>query len=180
MKKRILAIAVVAMSLVGFTSMAQNNADNNAGKERTEQMKGKKGGMKDHKARMNPFEGLNLTDAQKAQLQELGKKQMEARKQQAEQRKADKQRNKETLMQERRAQKKAFLDQVKAIVGPDQYVTFLENMALNNMSDPGKGKAFRQGPGNDKGSFGKKDRQGKGNRGPRGDRKAPRAPEAAK
>ncbi len=177
MKKRILAIAVVAMSLVGFTSMAQNNANNNnAGKEKTEQMKGKKGEMKERKGRMNPFEGINLTDTQKNQLQELGKKQMEARKQQAEQRKADKKLNKENLMQERRAQKKAYLDQVKAIVGPENYVTYLENMVMNGMGEPGKGKAFRQGQGsnNEKGAPGK-NRQGKGDRAPRGDRKAPQA-----
>lgn len=179
MKKRILGIALVAMSLIAFTGVAQNTSTNN-NQAQTEQTKGKKGDRKAPKQKMNPFEGLTLTDAQKAQLQELGKKQMEARKQQAEQRKEDKQRNKENFMQERRAQKKAYLDQVKAIVGPEQYVIFLENQVLNGGA-PDHGKAFRQdGPGRDKGSFGKKDGKGKGNHGPKGDRQGQKAPQATK
>ena len=44
---------------------------------------------------------------------------------------------------ERRASKKAYLEEVKAIIGPDQYVVFLENFYLNGGQGNGHGKAVR-------------------------------------
>ncbi|MDE6654692.1 MAG: hypothetical protein K2K37_09940, partial [Muribaculaceae bacterium] len=76
----------------------------------------------------------------------------------------------------RRASKKSYLDEVKAIIGPDQYVVFLENMYLNGGGDRG-GKGMRQHRGDKQGiahnKGGKGDRQQK-DRGSRADRQHPR------
>ena len=138
MKKKFLGIALVAMSLVSFTSVAQNATGKNSAKiEKVKRQKCDKASC------VNPFEGLNLTDAQKTQLQQLNTKRMEQRKEQAQARKADKQRNDSTRMEARKNARKEYLKEVKAIIGPDQYVVFLENMYVNGGNH--NGKAFQKG-----------------------------------
>lgn len=129
MKKKILGLALIAMSVVTFAGMAQTtNKDNNVKKEN---IKGKKTGKQMCCNQVNPFEGLNLTNAQKTQLQNLDTKCKAARDQQMKECKENRQCNDSTRMAERRAAKKSYLDQVKAIVGPEQYVVFLENFYVN-------------------------------------------------
>lgn len=80
MKKKILGLALIAMSVVTFTGMAQTtNKDNNVKKEN---IKGKKADKQMRRNQVNPFEGLNLTDAQKTQLQNLDTQRKAARDQQ--------------------------------------------------------------------------------------------------
>lgn len=117
---------------------------------------------------MNPFEGLTLSDTQKAQLQQLNAQRKADRQQMAQTRKDNKQRNDSARIAERRAAKKSYLEQVKAIIGPDQYVVFLENMYVNGGAQ-GHGKAFKKGDRSDKQGFAK-DRQSKDKR-HKGDRK---------
>lgn len=126
-----------------------------------------KDGNGEKKNRMSAFEGLNLTDAQKTKLQELDAKRqaerqqkMEARKAQKEQqkankqngqadqkdlaaRKAEKQQNDSVRKAERVADMKEYLVQVKEIIGPDNYVKFLENVYVQGGAQ--KGKAMGQG-----------------------------------
>lgn len=129
MKKKILGLALIAMSVVTFTGMAQStNKDNTVKKEDT---KCNKTGKRLRCNQMNLFEGLNLTDAQKTQLQNLDTQCKAARDQQMKECKENRQCNDSTRMAERRAAKKSYLDQVKAIVGPEQYVVFLENFYVN-------------------------------------------------
>lgn len=132
MKKKILGLAFIAMSLVTFNGMAQNNADSNTQKqENVKNAKGRKGDKKERRPQCNPFEGMQLTDAQQAQLKQLDSQRKAAREQQALARKENKQRNDSAKLAERRASRKSYLDEVKAIIGPDQYVVFLENMYVN-------------------------------------------------
>lgn len=139
MKKKILGLALIAMSCVTFSSMAQTPAaDNTSAKQ--ENVKGKKGARQERKA-INPFEGLNLTDAQQTQLQQLDAKRKAARREQAQARKENKQKKDSARMADRRAAKKAYLEEVKAIVGPEQYVVFLENMYVNGGGNRDGGKA---------------------------------------
>lgn len=167
MKKKVLGLALIAMSFVAFNGMAQNNSAKTAKQENAKCAKAGECGKK--QCKMNPFEGINLTEAQQNQLKQLNDSRKAARDQQAQVRKAQKQSNDSVRAAERRADKKKYLDQVKAIVGPDNYVIFLENMYINGGGQHKGGKAM--GPGKD---F----KQGKGDmkgpKGPRGDRKGPR------
>lgn len=196
---KFLSLALVAMSLGAFSASAQNKSDNNCNNNCPVQQcenpaqcpEFKKGEI------ASPFEGLNLTDAQKTKLQELNAKKQAERKQQAEARKADKQQKRDLKMKNdsvkiaaRKAAKKEYLEEVKAIIGPDNYVVFLENFYING-NQPGKdkpnkdfrpgkrpadGKFYGQGPkdGKQKAEGDRKD--GKGRK--EGRKGAPKAPKA--
>ncbi len=141
MKKKILSIVIAAFTLTAFSSMAQGTpSENNIQKK--ENTKFKKFKSKRERAEVNPFEGINLTDAQKTQLQQLKEKRIAARKQDAQARKENKQRNDSSRLAARTAAKKAYLEEIKAIIGPDQYVIFLENAFVNGGNHP---KAAKQG-----------------------------------
>lgn len=129
MKKKILSLAIIAAAFNAFNGVAQTNDNNNAKAVCVAQQCGKPG--KGCPKEACPFDGLNITDAQKAQLQQLNASRREARKAQAATQKADRQRNDSARMAQRRADKKEYLEQVKAIIGPDQYVVFLENFYVN-------------------------------------------------
>lgn len=131
MKKKVLGLAFIAISMVAFNSMAQASCDNTPNRECATNAKCQKSDKKGHRAQCNPFEGMQLTEAQQVQLQQLASKQKAARKQHAQACKENKQRDNEARMAERRASRKSYLEEVKAIIGPDQYVVFLENMYVN-------------------------------------------------
>lgn len=152
MKKKVLGLALVAMSLIAFNGMAQNSSDqtNTVNKENVKSKKNEKGSC--CKA-ANPFEGLNLNDSQKSQLQQLDSKRKAAREQQAQTRKETKQRNDSARMAARRADKKSYLEEVKAIIGPEQYVVFLENMYVNGGGKQNGGKTAMKNGKNRKGKL---------------------------
>ncbi len=169
MKKRILGIALIAMSLVAFNGMAQTTSNTDTVKQ--ENVKSGKKAKQARKAQVNPFEGLNLTESQQTQLRQLDSKRKAARQEQAKLRKENNQRNDSTRMAQRRSAKKAYLDEVKAIIGPEQYVVFLENMYVNGDGrHHGDKSALHQG----------KSKKDHGNRHGRGDRKGNRGHHANK
>lgn len=155
MKKNFLSLALIAMSLVSFNGMAQSQDNNVADptcKEKVCTKDGKpcKDGKKDRDGKrgkkdksdkfskasrkgdkMNPFEGITLTEAQKAQLEQLKAKRQAARIENKKMAKAEKQKRDSVSFQARKAAKKEYLEEIKAIIGPDQYVVFLENMVIN-------------------------------------------------
>ena len=167
MKKKVLGLALIAMSFVAFNGMAQNSSAKAAKQENAKCAKA--GQCTKKQCNVNPFDGIKLTDAQQNQLNQLKESRKAAHQQQAQMRKAQKQANDSVRAAERRADKKNYLDQVKAIIGPENYVVFLENMYINGGGQPKCGKAM--GPGKDF-KQGKGDM--KGHKGPRGDRKGPR------
>lgn len=144
MKKKILGLAAIAMSLIALPSVAQNkkNSDGRKKEARIENTRCTKDFRKGDRA-CCIFEGLTLSDTQKDQLKQLNEKQLADRKARKEALRADRQRNDSTMRAERRASKKAYLEEVKAIIGPDQYVVFLENFYLNGGQGNGHGKAIR-------------------------------------
>lgn len=138
MKKKILGLALIAMTLTAFSGMAQTPADN-ATPAKQECVKGKKAAKQDCSSQLCPFAGMNLTDAQKTQLQQLDSKRKAAR----QARNEKKQEMNNDRLAERQADKKAYLEEVKAIIGPDNYVVFLENFYVNGGRHDGK-SAIRQ------------------------------------
>ncbi len=171
----------MVMAFVRFNGMAQNNSQSCTSqgcKAKTECTKSNKGMKKEAREAKNPYEGLNLTDAQKSKLAELDSKRlaerkakMEARKAEANGQKADKSKNdadRKAMMEARKADKIEYLQEVKEIIGPDQYVVFLENFYVNGGAQKGakairQGKSAKQGMAHNKGDKGQRkggDRKG--------------------
>lgn len=142
MKKTVLGLAIAAMSFTAFGTMAQTTTCNNAATCNNEQVC--TANTNCTKAECSLFEGLNLTDTQKAQLQKLNADRKASREQLAKARKESKMRTDSAARADRRASKKQYLEEVKAIIGPDQYVTFLENVYINGVNGqrPGNKAAF--------------------------------------
>ena len=168
MKKTILSIAFVTAALFGSTAFAANPADNSAqcsgncptacvakGEKGATALKGKKQARQARRDPMKAFEGINLTDTQKSSIAKLQADREAVR--QARRQKTD-----STARSQRPDRRQARLDYFKAvsvILTPDQYVTFLENIAAGQ---PKMEKA--QGKRGDKGNAkAKKDRGGKKN-----------------
>lgn len=163
MKKKVLGLALVAMSLAAFSGMAQNTTST-TGTACIEKTKCAKTDKCNRAAKANPYDGLTLTDSQKAQLQQLDARTRSDRQQEARVRKEARQKNDSMRMADRKASRKSYLEQVKAIVGPDQYVVFLENMYVNGGGQHGpKAASFHK----QKSKKGQMHRGGKGDRGQR-------------
>ena len=146
MKKKILSLALVAMSFVTFSSMAQT-ATSTADGNKKERVCREKADCQQKRECRNPFAGLNRTEAQQAKLKELNDHRKTEKLEAAKARKESKQRLDSTRIADRRASKKAYLEEVKAIIGPDQYVMFLENFYVNggnsNKAAMSRGKAAK-------------------------------------
>lgn len=127
MKKKIIGLTLMAMSLVAFNGMAQKTCNNNNCAQNNCTKENVKADKPSRPDKMCPFEGLNLTDAQKAKLQQLNSDRKTKMQKQNLAKRDNRMRNDSV----RTAEKKAYLSQVKEIVGPDQYVIFLENMYVN-------------------------------------------------
>ena len=146
MNKKIIGMPLAAASLLSLNGFAQTqtttgNAPNKecvAGKcNQTSQATGKK----EKRAKANPFDNLNLSDSQKAQLQQLGEKKKAERMQQSQAKKENKMRNDSAKIADRRSDRKEYLEEVKAIIGPENYVVFLENFYVNGGSQRHGNKA---------------------------------------
>ena len=90
-----------------------------------------------------PFEGIELTDAQKEQLKAM-QDECGANKQKCA---TDKQARKQAKREARKTAQKEQLAKIKAILTPEQYVTFLENQVVNARQPKAKkqGKMERRG-----------------------------------
>lgn len=133
MKKTILGLAIIAFGTTAFNASAQNPCTNDCQKkERTCCTNNNKCTQKC----TNPFDGLTLTDAQKTDLNRLD----ERRKTLCRERSQERKQCSDSL---RKASRKAYLDEVKSIIGPEQYVVFLENIYVNG---PGMHQQKRNAP----------------------------------
>lgn len=151
MKKKILTLALAAITIAPFSMMAQTNSHDNNGKFAPQE---RPAGNKDKKMRKpgpNPFEGLTLSDAQKEKLKQLGEKnrtkimeQAKAKKENAKAKFAEKHRNDSIERATREADKKAYLKELRSILGDEQYILFLENNYINQQPKfPGKNRKMR-------------------------------------
>ena len=139
MKKIILGLALIFS--ISTVAIAQEVQGNTGATEQMVQGKDKKD-KKDRKAKKgnfekaNPFEGIDLSESQKVQLKELNNsmksvKENEKR-ENGKQNFSDDQKkemNKQRMIRQQ-ANKKKYLEGVKKILSPEQYVQFLENCYL--------------------------------------------------
>lgn len=161
MKKKVLGIMMAAMTLLAAPAVAQSTQNGNnvtsCSSQRQECVVNSAtcpvapqdcavnptGNPKDCR-RVCPYEGLNLTADQKNKLAELDARIAKSRKEAKASLKEDRKKVDSTKVQARKTLRKDYLDSVKAIVGPEQYVVFLENFFVNGGDRKG-GKDFRGG-----------------------------------
>lgn len=134
MKKFIMALAIATVTLSSFTAAAKDDKkDCPKAKECTEQQCDKKD---------CPFDGLNLSEAQMQQIKQLGetrKAEMQKARKEAKEAKADAKKDKAAS---REQVKRDELAKIKAILTPEQYVQYLENLVVKGQK---AGMAQRQG-----------------------------------
>ncbi len=142
MKKTILSLAILLASSAGITAIAQTPAQQ-AQKANSTEIKAPKG---ERPQALDLFQGLNLTEQQKAQLKDLKpevpkekraemmakhkadrQKQLEERKKARSEYKAKEKARKQEQTQQRKQARRDYLAKVKAILTPEQYIQFLEN-----------------------------------------------------
>ncbi len=133
MKKKIAATAILALALISFSSPAQTPqvCPTDPDSQPVCMAPTYRGG----KACNDPFAGLTLTEAQKSQLDELNKKQAEQRRKNVKAVREQRGRRNAEMSKFHQEQRRQYLADVKAIVGPEQYVVFLENFYVNAVSD---------------------------------------------
>ena len=123
MNKKVLFAGIIALTGVFASASAQQPQQNQAACC-TEQSCAK---PTSKACTYNPFAGLNLTEQQQAQIDALKQEQKAAR-EAAKKDKADRQQQDRQQAKDARAQN---LAKIKAILTPEQYVTFLENSYLS-------------------------------------------------
>lgn len=166
MKKKLFTLALVAIfaASASVSTFAQNAQE----KERIASVDKKDKKNKRDKA-VDPFAGLSISDAQRAKLDELNKNTASKRKAEREAAKAQKKERSRDMLKARTESKKKYLEDVKAILTPEQYVAFLENFYLNGQHRGGKDHRFAQAH---RGGHHKMIRNGKHDKSPRAERKA--------
>lgn len=143
MKKIITSVAIFSLSILGFSVNAQDNATNEQQCEQVQsQNTAKKGDFKNKKKfhkniRPNFFEGIELSETQRAQLKEMRLKIREANKQNSEAQvkasddadKQQKSRKHKKSAVDRKARIEQMRAEVKTILSPEQYQIFEQNVA---------------------------------------------------
>jgi hypothetical protein len=173
MKKRLLSLAIVAIAAFGIMAVAGTKSNKAAKAEKAQTEKVEKQGKKCRKGEQgcdsirkcgpeefNPFIGITLTDDQKAQLDALkpqdkgcpccggDKKPCEAKDKPCAPGKCDSINGPERP--DPRQAKRDYLNKVKQILTPEQYVVFLENAVVSqpdNVGRPGDDRPGRHGEG---------------------------------
>lgn len=149
----------------------EGKGDKKGGKKGNKKFDGKKPGKKMEGRKFNPFNGIQLTDDQQARLQELQRGLGPVELDSAKQANIPVNPNltpeeKAQLRSQREAKKleakKNYLNGVKEVLQPEQYVIFLENCYLYAPQNTGKSAL--------KGKHGDKARKGHGDKDKRGDK----------
>lgn len=121
MKKTLLSIAVVLASMAGLSAAAQSQVQPRGAAKAECTQTDCKNAKCDAPAKICPFDGLNLTEKQQADLKAL----------------CPAKPSKEERRAARCENRREYLAKVKAILTPEQYVQFLENSYVNRMAPRG-------------------------------------------
>lgn len=138
MKKTLLTLAFATAGIFTFTASAQQQCCA-AQKEccKTEQACCKEGAVKPKANKPNAFEGITLTAEQQTQIKALNEKYGKARKDKKEAKAESAKKERKEAQEGRRA----YLDELKKILTPEQYTTYLENQAMNKQGVKGNKRA---------------------------------------
>lgn len=128
MKKIFLATVVMAASMFSFNASAQKSKNCPATCPDSAACPALKCDRPD------PFIGITLTPEQQTKLQTLKAETKAKRQAMAKDRKTKVKTDRTKRAEAMKASKKEYLENVKKILGPDQYVVFLENIVLNQPS----------------------------------------------
>lgn len=130
MNKNLIVAAIVALAgAFTFNTSAQQNDNKAKACPQQQCIIGQRAGGP---TAYNPFEGLNLSKDQESKLQAL-------RQQCKADRQAAQKQDKAERRQARNDQRRKMLNDIKAILSPEQYVQFLENNFVNG------GQKFKDG-----------------------------------
>lgn len=136
MKKKIIGIAAAIMTLVAISASAQTSSTTSTCTNDKAKCQKAEKCCKEKGKCINPFEGLNLTDAQKQSLKDLKKSSCKKDSANCKAKKAEcKAQGKDCKADRARRMKdarKEYLMQIKNILTPEQYQQFLENNFINN------------------------------------------------
>ncbi len=159
MKKKFMILSLAIVSVFGFNALAQTTNDCTS----TNTQCTNNNGPQDKCCRPTnieeiAFEGILLTPEQQGAVEQLKAQRKEQRQQmRAQQAAADSTRT-ATCMEAHREARREYLKQMQAILTPEQYITYLENIVV---AQPQDGKAKMDGKGRP-GQGPKMDKAGKG------------------
>lgn len=150
MKKTILSLAVLFATSFSFSALAQAPAEGASCS-----------GDKPECCETVLFEGIILTPDQQTKIQELNASRAQAakvKKEAAKQKKEAAKADRKAKAEAKKADRKDYLNSVKSVLTPDQYVIFLENAYVNAPARMGKpdGKIGKAPKGDMKAFGGKK------------------------
>lgn len=134
MKKILLALAIT-LGIAG-SAFAQTNANSNC--RRNADAPAQQCRQGECPQASNLFEGLNLTPEQQTALEAIQNQCRDNARENRDSVRENREQRREQQREARLQQRRDCLSQIKAVLTPEQYVTFLENAFVNA---PGKNKA---------------------------------------
>lgn len=146
--KKTFMTSIIALAFIFAVPVSAQKSDNTSGAAKVEHSKKDIKNRKARHQRINAFEGIELTDAQKEAIKSLTPKRHECTSKDSLNCKNsdDKQRrgHANSAMRRNGAKKirTAYVNGVKEILSPDQYVVFLENIVVKGARIPGEKKGM--------------------------------------
>lgn len=141
MKKVLVSLMIALVGTAGMTSFAQTQTNNAAQENKVCCDKNGKAACDPQKQRCAVlFEGITLTADQQSRIDKINSDRQAKSKAQREMKAKEKKELRRQRAEARKACQKEYLAQMKEILTPDQYVTYLENIVINRQMNHNFGK----------------------------------------